>query len=99
MMIEGVDLKITEIRWAQFATDPNDRVFGMCRVLIDDCLVINEVRVINGRERVYVAYPNKAYNSRHKNGAVYPIDDELRREWESVILADFEQAYMNFFGQ
>ena len=90
-------MKITTIKWMQFATEPNDRVLGMCTIVVEGILVINEVRVINGWSRVYVTYPNRAYVSRYKNGAVYPIDDELRREWEDAILADFERAYMEFF--
>ncbi len=92
-------MKITSIKWMQFATDPNDKVLGMCTIVLEGVLVINEIRVINGRARVYVSYPNRAYNVRHKSGAVYPIDDELRRQWEDVILADFEAAYMEFFQQ
>ena len=90
-------MKITNISWIRLATDPRDKVLGMCSLVIDDCLVINEVRVVVGRNRIYVSYPNRAYEPRRKNGSVYPINDELRRAWESNILADFEREYMNFY--
>lgn len=92
-------MKITSIKWMQFATDPKDKVFGMCTIVVEGILVINEIRVINGHSRVYVTYPNRAYNVRNKSGAVYPIDDELRSQWEDEILADFERAYTEFFQQ
>ena len=90
-------LKITGIRWQFFATDPKDNVLAMASIIIHDQLIIHEVRVIRGKERVFVAYPNKQYNVRDRKGSVYPIDDFLRREWEHQILADYRANTFHTF--
>lgn len=84
-------MKITEINWRQFG-EPGERVKAMCSIVLDNVLVIHEVRVIKGRQRLFVAYPNKAYDKSDKNGCVYPIDNDLRRAWEKEILASFVAA-------
>ncbi len=82
-------LRITGIRWQHFATDPQDNVLAMASIIIHDQLIIHEVRIIRGKERIFVSYPNKEYNVRDRKGCVYPITEFLRKEWEDQILTAY----------
>lgn len=94
MMIEGENLKITKIRWIKWQRSPTDNILGMCELQMDNELVIEEVRVIRGHKRIFVAWPNKEYQRRDRSGVVRPINDAVRQKFENVILDDFERAYM-----
>ena len=84
-------MTITQITWRQFGA-PGDRVKGVASIVLDDELVIHEVRVIVGHSRLFVSYPNKEYDTHDQTGCVYPINDTTRREWEREILTSFVKA-------
>ena len=90
-------LKITGIRWQFFATDPKDNVLAMASIFVNNQLIIHEVRVIRGKTRTFVSYPNKKLNPQDDRGCAYPIDDLLRREWEHQILADYRANTFHTF--
>ncbi len=90
-------LKITGIRWQFFATDPKDNVLAMASIFVNDQLIIHEVRVIRGKSRIFVSYPNKQLNPRDWKGCAYPIDDNVRQKWEQQILADYRANTFHAF--
>lgn len=76
-------LQITEIRWHSFGEEYN-RVKAMCTIVIDNKLVIHEIRVIKGK-RLYVEYPQR----KDKDSYAHPIDGELGEAWEQTILSAY----------
>lgn len=84
-------LKITEITFRHFGT-AGDRIKAAASIVIENQLVIHEVRIIQGTRRgLFVAYPNKEYNIFDKTGCVYPINDVVRRTWERQILSSYKK--------
>lgn len=86
------DLKITGIRWRLFIEDPNDPVRAKCSVILNDNLVINEVRVVIGkRGQTFVSYPSREKGGFAQNGYVYPITREAHDAMEKTILDSYYQ--------
>lgn len=84
-------MKITQIKWHNFGK-PGDNTLAMGSVVFDDALVVHEVRVVRGKQRVYVTYPNKNDVRGDKLGAAHPIRDDARAAWEKQILASYKEA-------
>lgn len=85
-------MTITKIQWHEFYDSEKSRARGMCTVVIDDALAINEVRVVYGRERMFVAYPpspSRESASRFDSGVCYPIRKDIQRQWEEQILESY----------
>lgn len=91
-------MKITNIRWIKWQRSPADNILGMCEIHMDNELVIHEIRVIRGHERIFVAYPNKEYQRCDRSGVVRPKNDFARRKFERWILKDFERAYIQHYN-
>lgn len=85
-------LKITEITFRHFG-GADERIKAMASVVIENQLVIHEVRIIDGPLRgLFVSYPNKKLDTQDKNSCAHPIDNETRIAWEQQILETFEAA-------
>lgn len=71
---------------------------GLARIFIEDCFVINNVSIIQGKENLFVAMPSyKTKEVDENNRAIYrdvsyPITKEFREKLYSIILEAYELA-------
>lgn len=85
-------LKITEITFRYFG-GADERIKAVASIVIENQLVIHEVRIIDGPLRgLFVAYPNKKLDMQDKNSCAHPINNETRIAWEKQILETYDTA-------
>ena len=58
---------------------------------IDDCFVIHELRIIEGKEGLFVAMPSRQASNGVFRDIAHPIDKETRKLFEEVVIAKFNE--------
>jgi stage V sporulation protein G len=68
-------------------------VQGFARIVLDDELIINGIRVVSGKNGLFLGFPQN-YNKDEGKGydIAFPITAELRTEITNKVIAKYEQA-------
>ena len=61
-------------------------------VTLDDMLVIHDIKVIEGVEKMFVAMPSRKNAEGEYKDIVHPITSELRETLQSAILAKYDEV-------
>ena len=80
MNITRVELKNTEGR---------GRLKSVATITIDDCFVVHDIRVIDGRNGLYIAMPSRKTPTGDFRDIAHPINQQTRDQIESAILAEY----------
>ena len=67
----------------------NSRMIGYAEIVFDNCLKVNDIRIIKGNTRIFAAMPNKKLQDGKYKDYVHPINSELRRKIDDAV----EEAY------
>lgn len=84
--------KITSIKTTKLEKE-NSKLVGLARVVIDDCFVIEDLRIIKGTEErgLFVAFPSRKQNDGGFKDMCHPINQKCRKIFEDAILAEFSK--------
>lgn len=77
-------LKITDIKIRKLTSDGKLR--AIVSITLDNAFAVHDIKVIKGKDRLFVAMPNR---KSPKNGfidIVHPISSSMRRYLENTIL-------------
>jgi len=82
-------MEITEVR--VFPVD-EEKLKAFVSIIIDDCFVVSDIKVINGISGLFISMPSK----KRKNGTfrdiAHPLNSETRRRIEEKVLASYREA-------
>lgn len=76
-------------------------ICGLARIYFDDCFLINNVSLLQGKNGVFISMPSYKTKQIDGNGrnvykdVCFPITKEFREKLNSVIMQGFEQAKKN----
>ena len=68
------------------------RMKGIVSVLIDDCFVIRDIRIIDGKDGLFVAMPSRKNIDGEYHDIAHPINAETRKMFEDAILEEYNKA-------
>ncbi len=76
------------------------RMKGRASVLIDDGLAIHNIRIIEGKNGLFIAMPSTSREVENENGetvtihrdTVHPINPEVRAMFEEAILNEYNKT-------
>lgn len=83
-------MEITDIRVRKIASD--GKMKAIVSVTLDNMLVIHDIKVIEGIEKMFVAMPSRKNAEGEYKDIVHPITSQLRETLQSAILAKYEEA-------
>ncbi|MGM9550927.1 MAG: septation regulator SpoVG [Clostridia bacterium] len=83
-------MKITDIRIRNMAT--GGKMKAIVSVTLDDMLVIHDIKVIEGVEKMFVAMPSRKNAEGEYKDIVHPITSQFRETLQSAILEKYEEA-------
>ena len=70
----------------------NDSRFkGSASVIIDDCFIVTNIKIIEGENGLFLSMPNRTLKDGRKVDIVHPLNKETREEFNKLIL----DAYNN----
>ncbi|HUD73221.1 MAG TPA: septation regulator SpoVG [Dongiaceae bacterium] len=82
-------MEITEVRG--FPVD-EEKLKAFVSIIIDDCFVISDIRIISGASGLFISMPSK----KRKNGTfrdiAHPLNSETRRRIEEKVLARYRET-------
>lgn len=84
-------MKITDVVVKKNEYKGNTRVKAIASVLLDDCFAVHEIRVIEGKEGLFIAMPSRKRPDGTFRDIAHPINPETRSMLEKVII----DAYKN----
>jgi len=80
---------ITEVRVKR--VDGENRLVGIAAVTFDASFVVHELRVIEGRNGLFVAMPSRKMPSGEFKDVAHPINSETRQMIENAVLEAFNK--------
>ena len=82
-------MKITSVNVHKKNDDT--KMKGIASVLLDDCFVIRDIRIIEGKEGLFIAMPSRKNASGEYHDIAHPINAETRKMFEDAILAEYNK--------
>lgn len=83
-------LNITDIRIT--AAKGDDKLKGYATLIIDDCFLISDLRIIETDDGFFVAMPSRRKRDGSFKDIAYPLNNDLRLEIEKKVLGAFEKT-------
>lgn len=82
-------MQITEIRVRKVETDSKLKAY--VTVTFDDCFVVHNVKVIEGKTGLFIAMPSRKTSNGEYKDVAHPINPEFRTQLQTRILEEYEQ--------
>ena len=83
-------MEITKVEIRPMRDEGNLKAF--CSVVFDDVFIVHSVKVIQGKEDLFVAMPSREVRAGEFRDTAHPIDNEFRLELERVILEKYRSV-------
>ncbi len=84
-------MKITSVTVHKIEKE-NSRMKGIASVLLDDCFAIHDIRIIDGKDGLFIAMPSRQTSTGGYRDIAHPINTETRQEFSKAILEEYEKA-------
>ncbi|MCD4749666.1 MAG: SpoVG family protein [Thermoanaerobaculales bacterium] len=86
-------MEITEVR---ISPSKGGKVRAFVGIVIDDCFIVNDLRVMEGREgQLFVTMPARKTRNGQMRDVANPLNSETRRIIEEKVLAEYTEATAN----
>ena len=86
-------MEITEVR---ISPSKGGKVRAFASIVIDDCFIVNDLRVLEGREgQLFVTMPARKMRNNQMRDIAHPLRSDTRKVIEERVLAEFRQAVNN----
>ncbi|TVR04268.1 MAG: septation regulator SpoVG [Spirochaetaceae bacterium] len=83
-------MDITDIRIRRVSSEGKLKAY--VTVTFDDCFVVHNVKVIEGKTGVFIAMPSRKTKTGEYKDVAHPINSDFRNDLQSRILEAFENA-------
>lgn len=83
-------MEITEVRIKPVKSE--GRLLAFASITIDDCFAVHNLKVIGGREGIFVAMPSRRLLDGSHKDIAHPVNNQTRMDIEDRVL----DAYQNF---
>jgi stage V sporulation protein G len=83
-------LNITDVRITKIEGDDKLRAFAA--LVIDDCFLVGDLRVVEGEDGYFVAMPSRRKRDGSFKDIAYPLNNVLREQIEERVLMAYETA-------
>jgi stage V sporulation protein G len=86
-------MEITEVR---ISPSKGGRVRAFASIVLDDCFIVNDLRVMEGREgQLFVTMPARKVRSGQMRDIAHPLDGGTREIIEERVLEEYHEARAN----
>ena len=82
-------IEITEVRIRKIKT--NNRIVALATIEIDNCFMVNEVKVLKGENGLFIAMPSRKTSNGEYRDIAYPINKEIRELIQNVIIKEYNK--------
>ncbi len=86
-----INLKITDVR-IRLVTKEDSKLKAVASITIDECFVVHDIKVIEGKEGYFISMPSKKTPDGEYRDIVHPINTETREKIIEEVLKAYEKA-------
>ncbi len=83
-------MQITKVEIRPMRNEGNLKAF--CSVVFDDVFIVHSVKIIQGKESLFVAMPSREVKNGEFRDTAHPIDNDFRLLMEETILAKYYEV-------
>jgi len=83
-------VEITKVEIRPMRDEGNLKAF--CSVVFDGVFIVHSVKIIQGKQDLFVAMPSREVKNGEFRDTVHPIDNEFRLQMEQVILERYREV-------
>jgi stage V sporulation protein G len=87
--MRGGMVNITDVRVKKF--DGPNRLKAIAAITIDNCFVVHELRIIDGKAGLFVAMPSRKMPNGEFKDVAHPINQETRNAIEKIVIDAYNQ--------
>ena len=87
--MEGKVMQITDIKVRKVTQE--GKMKAVVSVTFDDVFVVHDIKVIEGREKLFAAMPSRKAADGTYRDIVHPITTDMREELQNAILTKYEE--------
>lgn len=84
-------MKITDIKVRKTNNKINE-VKGYAEIIIDDCFVVHNIKIIEKEGSLFVAMPSRRTSNGEFKNIAHPINSEARELIQNEILREYEKC-------
>mgnify|MGYP001032388666 CR=1 FL=1 len=84
-------MKITSVNVRKIEKE-GSRMKGIASVLLDECFVVHDIKVIEGQNGLFIAMPSRKTSTGGYRDIAHPINPETRTMFEETILEAYKNA-------
>ena len=85
-------MEVTDIRIRKMASE--GKMKAVVSVTFDGALVIHDIKVIEGQDRLFIAMPSRKMADGTFKDIAHPIKAEVREELQNAILKKYEESLL-----
>ena len=89
-------MQITELRIRN--VDDDGKLRAYVPVTFDDCFVVHNVKIIDGKSGLFIAMPSRKTATGEYKDVAHPISPEFRTELQDKILAEYRAGHVETGG-
>lgn len=82
-------MEITNVK-VRIIENANPKMKAFVSLTFDDELVVHDIRILEGKTGLMLAFPNKPMSPGEFKDIVHPINQETREKFTKVVLAEYE---------
>lgn len=84
-------MNITDIK-IRLVTKENDRLKAVASVVFDECFVIHDIKIIDGKSGLFSAMPSRKTPDGEYKDIAHPLNTEMRELLNSSVLEAYSQT-------
>jgi len=83
-------MEITEVK-VYPVRKPDDKLKAFVTIILDDCFVIRDLKVINGNSGLFVAMPSRKKADGTYADIAHPLNSEMRQQMEEIVIGEYNK--------
>jgi len=83
-------VRITKVEIRPMRNEGNLKAF--CSVVFDDVFIVHSVKVIQGKESLFVAMPSREIKNGEFRDTAHPIDNDFRLKMEQIVIDKYKEV-------
>lgn len=84
-------MRITSVKVKKIE-EKNSRLVGVATAVIDKVFIIEDIKIIKGDERLFLAMPSQKMPDGSYKDIAHPLNADCRKLFEDAILTEYENA-------
>jgi len=79
-------LQTTEIRVKKVEPTPESKLRGYATVTFDGVLTVHNIKIVDGKDGMFISMPNRKLGNGEVKDVVHPIDNDFREYLKKSII-------------